>query len=381
MATVKRDYYEVLEVTKTADGDTLKKSYRRLAMQFHPDRNQGNPEAEVKFKEVSEAYEVLRDDQRRAAYDRFGHGAFDGNSRGGGSGQGGGGFDFGAGFADVFEEMFGDIFSGGRGGGRGQRANARGNDLRAELEITLDEAFRGANSDIQIVTQVQCDKCEGTGAEAGSKPITCPTCNGAGKQRLQQGFFMVERTCATCGGQGKVIEKPCDKCHGAGRVRRERRLEVTIPAGVEDGTRIRLAGEGEAGARGAPPGDLYVFLSVKSHKLFQRDGQTLYCRVPVPFATAALGGEIEVPTIEGARAKITITPGTQNGTRFRVKGRGMSVLRSEARGDLTVEAYVEVPVKLTRHQQELLEEFARESEQQNHPETESFWSRVKDIWK
>lgn len=381
MATVKRDYYEVLQVTRTADGDTLKKSYRKLAMEFHPDRNQGNKDAETKFMEINEAYEVLRDDNKRALYDRHGHSAFE-QGRGGGAGQGAGGFDFGEGFANVFEEMFGDIFGGGGGRGRGgQRATARGNDLRAELEITLDEAFKGAKSDIQIVTQVQCDKCEGTGAAKGSKPITCPTCNGAGKQRLQQGFFMVERTCGTCGGQGKVIEKPCDKCHGGGRVRRERRLEVTIPAGVEDGTRIRLSGEGEAGARGAPAGDLYVFLSVKPHKLFQRDGATLYCRVPVPFATAALGGEIEVPTIDGTRSKITITAGTQNGARFRVKGRGMSVLRAETRGDLTVEAYVEVPVKLNRKQQELLEEFAREADQKNHPETESFWNRVKDIWK
>ena len=379
MATVKRDYYEVLQVTRDADGDVLKKSYRKLAMEFHPDRNHGKPEAEIRFKEVSEAYEVLRDPQRRAAYDRFGHGAFD-QGRGG---AGAGNFDFGAGFADVFEEMFGDIFGGRRGGqaGGGQARGARGNDLRAELDITLEEAFVGAKSDIQIVTQVQCDGCEGSGAAPGSKPVTCPTCQGAGKQRLQQGFFMVERTCATCGGAGRVIEKPCAKCHGAGRVRREKRLEVEIPPGIEDGVRIRLTGEGEAGARGAPNGDLYVFVSVKPHKLFQRDGDQLAVRVPLSLATAALGGNIEVPTIDGGRETLTIPAGTQNGQKFRLKGKGMSILRSERRGDLSIEAYVEVPVKLSRKQQELLEEFARESEQKNHPETESFWKRVKEIWK
>lgn len=379
MATAtKRCYYEVLQVERTADGETLKKSYRKLAMQYHPDRNQGNPEAEGKFKEVSEAYEVLRDEQRRAAYDRYGHAAFEGGRTGG---QGGGGADFSGGFADVFEEMFGEIF-GGRGGARGQqRGNARGNDLRAELDITLEEAFNGAKSDIQIVTQVLCDGCEGQGAAKGHKPVSCPTCGGAGKQRLQQGFFMIERTCATCGGMGKVIVDACKDCSGTGRKRKERKLEVTIPAGVEDGTRIRLTGEGEAGARGAPAGDLYVFLTVKPHKLFQRDGAHIYCRVPITLSTAALGGEVEVPTIDGSRTKVTIPAGTQNGSRFRLKGKGMSILRSSTRGDMQVEAFVEVPVKLNRKQKELLEEFAREAEAANNPETDSFWNRVKDVWK
>lgn len=382
MATVKRDYYETLSVERNADGDVLKKAYRKLAMQYHPDRNQGNKEAEAKFKEISEAYDVLRDDQKRALYDRHGHAAFEGGM--GGRGGQSGGFDFGGGFADVFEEMFGDIFGGARasqGGRGGSRSNARGNDLRAELEITLEDAFKGAKSDIQIVTQVLCDKCDGSGAAPGSQPVSCPTCQGSGKQRMQQGFFMIERTCATCGGMGKVIKEPCTACHGAGRQRRERRLEVTIPAGVEDGTRIRLSGEGEAGARGAPPGDLYVFLTVKPHKLFQRDGAHIYCRVPITLATAALGGEVEVPTIDGTRAKVTIPAGTQNGQRFRLKGQGMSVLRSSTRGDMQVDVAVEVPVKLTRKQKELLEEFARDTEKQNHPETEGFWSRVKEIWK
>ena len=380
MATVKRDYYEMLSVERTADGETLKKAYRKLAMQYHPDRNPGSKEAEAKFKEISEAYDVLRDDNKRALYDRHGHAAFEGGHGGGGRGGAAGGFDFGTGFADVFEEMFGDIFGGARAGGGG-RSTARGNDLRAELEITLEDAFRGAKSDIQIVTQVLCDKCEGSGAAPGSAPVTCPTCQGSGKQRMQQGFFMIERTCATCGGMGRVIKDPCKTCHCAGRQRRERRLEVTIPAGVEDGTRIRLSGEGEAGARGAPPGDLYVFLTVKPHKLFQRDAAQIYCRVPITLATAALGGEIEVPTIDGTKAKVAIPAGTQNGARFRLKGQGMSVLRSASRGDMQVDVAVEVPVKLTRKQKELLEEFARDTEQHNHPETEGFWKRVKDVWK
>lgn len=374
-AAVKRCYYEVLEVERTADGEVLKKSYRKLAMQYHPDRNQGNKDAETKFLEVNEAYEVLRDDQKRAAYDRFGHAAFEGGRGGGGGAQ-----DFSSGFADVFEEMFGEIF-GGRGQRQGQRSNARGNDLRAELDITLEEAYRGAKSDIQIVTQVLCDACDGEGAAKGTKPVQCPTCNGAGKQRLQQGFFMIERTCATCGGAGKVIQDPCKECSGSGRKRKERRLEVTIPAGVEDGTRIRLSGEGEAGARGAPAGDLYVFLSVKPHKLFQRDGAHLHCRVPINFSMAALGGEIEVPVIDGSRAKLSVPAGTQSGNRFRLKGQGMSVLRSDIRGDLQVETFVEVPIKLSRKQKELFEELARETEAANTPETDKFWKRVKDVWK
>lgn len=380
MSTVKRCYYETLSVSKGADADELKKAFRKLAMQYHPDRNPGDKEAESKFKEINEAYDVLRDENRRATYDRYGHAAFEnGGGRGGAAGGGFGGFDF----ADVFEEMFGDIFGGGGRGGqqRGSARGARGNDLRADLDITLEEAFTGAKSDIQIVTQVQCDACEGSGAAHGSKPITCPTCQGAGKQRMQQGFFMVERTCGTCGGGGKVIKDPCVECNGSGRKRKERRLEVSIPAGVEDGTRIRLSGEGEAGARGAPPGDLYVFLTVKPHKFFQRDGANIYGRIPIRLATAALGGEVEVPTIEGGRAKITIPAGTQNGHRFRIKGKGMSILRSELRGDMQVEIYVEVPVKLSRKQKELLEEFARESEDSNTPETDGFWDRVKELWK
>jgi molecular chaperone DnaJ len=389
-AAKKKDYYETLGCARGADADTLKKAFRKLAMQYHPDKNQGDKAAEAKFKEINEAYDVLRDDQRRAAYDRFGHAAFEqgGGFGGGRAGPGGmgGGFDFGAGFADVFEEMFGDIFG---GGGRSGQRGARGNDIRADLELTLEEAFTGAAKEVKVRTQITCDTCEGSGATKGSQPQTCGTCNGAGKQRLQQGFFMIERPCPTCGGEGQVIADPCRQCNGTGRQTKDRRLEVTVPAGVEDGTRIRLGGEGEAGARGAPAGDLYVFLSIKSHLLFQRDGRHIHCRIPLPLTTAALGGTIHVPTIDGTKTELQIPAGTQSGQKFRLRGQGMSILNQNRkagtppdRGDMQVEAYVEVPTKMTKRQRELLEEFARESGlDAAHPESTDFWGRVKELWK
>jgi molecular chaperone DnaJ len=374
----KQDYYDTLGVARGASADELKKSYRKLAMQFHPDRNPGDKAAELKFKELSEAYDVLKDEQKRAAYDRFGHAAFENGSAGARAGGGGGPGDFGfaSGFADIFDEMFGG-FAGGR---RGQ-ANSRGSDLRYNLEISLEEAFKGSSAQIRVPTSISCESCSGSGSEAGSRPVACSTCNGNGKVRAQQGFFTIERTCPACGGAGRVIENPCKSCGGQGRIRREKTLSVNIPAGVEDGTRIRLAGEGEAGLRGSAPGDLYIFLSVSPHRLFQRDGANVHCRVPLPMTTAALGGQLEVPTIEGARARVTIPPGTQSGAQFRLKGKGMTVLRSPARGDMYIEAVVETPVSLTKQQQELLREFERAGDKdKTSPQSEGFFAKVREFW-
>lgn len=370
----KQDYYELLGLGRDADEAALKKAYRKLAMQYHPDRNPGDAEAETRFKEVNEAYEILKDPERRAAYDRFGHAAFEQG------GPGGGGFDFsnfaGGAFADIFDEMFGMGGGGRRGGGA-----ARGADLRYNLDITLEEAFAGKQAEITIPTTVACDTCKGSGAEPGTQPTACGTCHGHGKVRAQQGFFTIERTCPTCQGRGRVIKSPCKACHGSGRTHREKTLSVTIPAGVEDGTRIRLAGEGEAGAQGAPGGDLYIFLQVQPHRFFQRDGANLFCRCPIPMTKAALGGTIEVPTIEGARTRISVPSGTQSGQQFRLRGKGMSVLRSPARGDMFVEVMVETPVNLTERQKELLREFAEISRTEgSHPESEGFFSKVKEIW-
>ena len=372
----KQDYYETLGVNKGANAEDLKRAYRKLAMQFHPDRNSGDSAAEQKFKEISEAYDVLKDADKRAAYDRFGHAAFENGHGGAGGRPGGFDFNFGAGFADIFDEMFGD-FMGARGGG----GAARGSDLRYNLEVTLDEAFTGKTAQIRVPTSVTCDVCAGTGAAKGSSPTTCNMCRGKGRVRAQQGFFTIERTCPTCHGGGRVIEDPCDACNGAGRLQKEKTLQVNIPAGVEDGTRIRLAGEGEAGVRGAAPGDLYIFLSIQPHRLFQRNGADIFCRVPIPMTTAALGGAIEVPTIDGGRAKINVPSGTQTSRQFRLKTKGMSVLRSAARGDMYVEVNVETPVNLTKRQQELLQEFQAEShEAGTSPESEGFFSRVKEFW-
>ena len=369
----KQDFYEILGVSKSASADELKRAYRKLAMQYHPDRNAGDKGAEQKFKDLNEAYDILKDDQKRAAYDRFGHAAFE---QGGGRGPGDFGFAA-SGFADIFDEMFGDIM----GGRRGQAGPARGNDLRYNLEITIEEAFRGRQTTIRVPTFVACEQCKGSGAEAGSKPITCPRCHGRGRLRVQQGFFTLEQTCTGCQGAGRVIDNPCRGCGGQGRTRREKTLSVNIPAGVEDGIRIRLAGEGEVGVRGAAAGDLFIFITVAPHRIFQRDGANIHCRVPIPITTAALGGAIEVPSVDGSRARVTVPPGTQSGHQFRLRGKGMTVLRSAARGDMFIEAVVEIPVNLSERQQELLREFEKEGEnRRTHPESEGFFSRVKEFF-
>ncbi|HYC03287.1 MAG TPA: molecular chaperone DnaJ [Azospirillaceae bacterium] len=374
----KQDYYELLGVQKGAGAEELKKAYRKLAMQYHPDRNQGDKTAEQKFKEISEAYDVLKDEQKRAAYDRFGHAAFENGGGRPGAGGGPGGFDFGSGFADIFDEMFGEFMGGRRGAGNGP---ARGNDLRYNLEISLEDAFKGTTTTVRVPTSVGCESCQGSGAEPGTQAVVCPTCSGHGKVRAQQGFFTIERTCPACAGAGRVIKDPCTSCAGQGRVRKEKTLQVNIPAGVEDGTRIRLAGEGEAGLRGASPGDLYIFLSLAPHRFFQRDGANIHCRVPIPMTTAALGGSVEVPAIDGTRAKVTIPPGTQSGHQFRLKGKGMSVLRSTQRGDMYITALVETPVNLSKRQQELLREFEKAGESEGtHPESEGFFAKVKELW-
>jgi molecular chaperone DnaJ len=377
----KRDYYEVLGVARDAGEDDLKKAYRKLAMQWHPDRNQGNTEAEAKFKELNEAYDVLKDAEKRAAYDRFGHAAFEQGGPGGGGGFGGGGPFGGGGFEDIFEEMFGRF----GGGGRGQRAAAgRGADLRTQVEVSLEEAFAGAKKTIRFATSVSCEACKGVGAEGGaaSGVQNCGTCQGSGKVRAQQGFFLVERTCPTCGGAGRTIKNPCKICRGAGRVQRERSLNVSVPAGVDDGTRIRLTGEGEAGQRGAPAGDLYVDIAVRPHPIFQRDGGNILVRVPLRMTQAALGGHVEVPSIDGGRSKVTIPAGTQTGDQFRLRGKGFSVLRSAARGDMYVQVMVETPQNLSPKQRELLEQFEAEAEKggRTSPESEGFFAKVKEFW-
>jgi molecular chaperone DnaJ len=374
----KRDFYDLLGVSRGASADEIKRGYRTKAKELHPDRNAANPEAEARFKEVNEAYEVLKDDQKKAAYDRFGHAAFEGGMGGGGGQRGG--FqqgDFASAFSDVFEDLFGD-FMGGRGGAARSRAQ-RGSDLRYNLRITLEEAWKGAQKTIQVPTAVACDTCNGTGAEGGAEPVTCPTCSGMGKVRAQQGFFTVERGCPTCGGAGQIVKNPCKACAGAGRLQRDRALSVNIPAGVETGTRIRLSGEGEAGLRGGPAGDLYIFIEVKDHPLFQRDGVQLYCRVPVSIATAALGGEVEVPTIEGGRSRVKVPAGSQTGKQMRLRGKGMPALRGGAAGDMLIELAVETPVNLTSRQKDLLREFERLSED-NNPEGSSFFSKVRSFW-
>ncbi len=370
----KQDFYELLGVQRGASPDDIKKAYRKLAMQHHPDKNPGDKAAEHRFKELSEAYDILKDDQKRAAYDRFGHAAFEGGN--GRAGPGDFGFGGAGGFADIFDEMFGEFV----GGQRGQ-AQGRGSDLRYNLEISLEDAFKGKQTSVRVPTLAQCDTCHGSGAEAGSKPVTCPTCKGHGRVRAQQGFFTIERTCPSCQGAGRVIEKPCRNCAGQGRVRKEKTLSVNIPPGVEDGTRIRLAGEGEVGMRGAAAGDLYIFLSLAPHRLFQRDGANIHCKVPIPMATAALGGAIEVPSIDGGRAKVTVPAGTQSGHQFRLRAKGMSVLRAQTRGDMYVHAVIETPMNLTKRQQELLKEFEREGEAaKTSPESEGFFSRMKEFF-
>ena len=369
----KQDFYELLGVSKSADADEMKRAYRKLAMQYHPDRNPGDKAAEQKFKDISEAYDVLKDEQKRAAYDRFGHAAFENGGRGPGDFAGG----FSGGFADIFEEVFGAM----GGGRRTQAGPARGSDLRYNIEVSLEDAFRGKQTTIRVATLVRCDTCKGNGAEPGSRPATCGTCRGHGRVRAQQGFFTIEQTCPTCRGSGQTIEKPCKACSGQGRVRREKTLSVNIPPGVEDGTRIRLAGEGEAGLHGAAPGDIYIFVGITQHAIFQRDGASVFCRVPIPFTTAALGGSIEVPTVDGTRSRVTVPAGTQSGHQFRLRGKGMTVLRSPVRGDMYIHAVVETPVNLNKRQQELLREFEKAGEGgKTHPESEGFFARVKEFF-
>lgn len=377
----KRDYYEVLGVSRGATADEIKKAYRQKAKELHPDRNSDNPQAEAQFKEANEAYDVLKDAEKKAAYDRFGHAAFEGGMGGGGGGPQGG-FrqgDFASAFSDVFEDLFGD-FMGGRGGGGGGRSRAqRGSDLRYNLRVSLEEASRGVQKTINVPTSVQCEVCHGSGAEGGAEPQTCPTCSGMGKVRAQQGFFTVERTCPNCAGTGQIIKNPCKSCHGAGRIEKDRQLSVNIPPGVETGTRIRLAGEGEAGLRGGPQGDLYIFIEVKEHPIFQRDGVHLFCRVPISMPAAALGGEVEVPTIDGGRARVKVPAGAQSGKQMRLRGKGMPALRGAGHGDMVIELAVETPVNLTARQKELLREFEKLSEE-NNPEGSSFFSKVRGFW-
>ena len=371
----KRDFYEVLGVSSNASEADLKKAYRSKAKELHPDRNSSNPNAEDQFKEVNEAYDVLKDQNKKAAYDRYGHAAFEGGSAGPSAGGFHGGSDFSSAFSDVFEDLFGDS----RGGQNSRQRASRGSDLRYNLNISLEEAFSGIQKTINIPSAVNCSGCSGTGASGGSKPSTCPTCSGMGKVRAQQGFFTVERGCPTCSGMGQIIKDPCRKCKGSGQEEKERSLSVNIPSGVETGTRIRLSGEGEAGVRGGSSGDLYIFTEISEHKIFERDGKNLYCRIPVSMITAAIGGEIEAPTIDGGRSRVKIPSGSQSGRQMRLRSKGMAALRGTGNGDLFIELAVETPVNLTSKQKELLKEFEALSVD-NNPHGKNFFSSVKGFW-
>ena len=383
----KRDFYDVLGVAKGADEKVLKTAYRNLAKKLHPDANHGTKETDAKFKELNEAYDVLKDPQKKAAYDRFGHQAFENGGGRGGAGGPGFGPEFNSSMSDIFEDLFGDFMGGQRGGAAGQRGRAgargngaaRGSDLRYNLEINLTEAYSGKSATVRVPSSVSCEVCKGSGAKPGTQPKTCGTCGGAGAVRSQSGFFTVERACPTCAGRGQVISDPCMACGGQGRVTKERNLNVAIPPGVEDGTRIRMTGEGEAGMRGGPSGDLYIFISMRAHEFFQRDGADLYCKVPISMATASLGGEIEVPTIDGKKARVTIPDGAQNGKQFRLKAKGMPVLRSAQHGDMYIQVSVETPVNLSRRQRELMQEFDKEA-RNNSPESEGFFAKAKAFW-
>lgn len=372
----KKDFYDVLEVEKGADDAALKKAYRKQAMKYHPDRNADDKEAEKKFKEVGEAYETLKDPQKRSAYDQFGHAAFENGGAGaGGAGFGGfGGQDFG----DMFEDMFGDVFG---GGGRGRsRTQQRGSDLRYNLTISLEEAFLGKAVEVNIPTAVSCDTCDGSGAKPGTKVKTCGTCGGRGEVRVQQGFFAMSRTCSTCAGRGQVISDPCGTCNGGGTIRKEKKLSVNIPKGVDNGTRIRVTGEGEAGKHGAPSGDLYIFIQLKSHNLFEREGPHVLLDMPIDFVSATLGGSLEVPTLDGKKALLKVPEGTQSGTQFRLRGKGMPVTNSSAYGDMFVNVTVEVPKKLSKKQKELLENFRDSYTDKNSPEQDGFIKKASKFW-
>lgn len=382
------DFYKTLGVEKGASKEELKKAYRKLAMKYHPDQNKDNPEAEAKFKEISQAYDILKDEQKRAAYDQYGEAAFDGSMGGGGGGGGfpGGGMGGGAGaFSDIFEDMFGDMMGGGRGG-RSSGGAARGSDLQYTLEITLEDSFKGKEAKIKVPVNETCETCKGSGGEGSSGAANCDTCDGHGRIRQQQGFFTVERACPTCQGQGSVIKDPCKKCSGDGRVKKEKSLQIKVPNGVDSGRRIRLSGEGEAGFRGGPRGDLYVLLSIKAHKFFKRDGANLYCRVPIPVTKAALGGEIEVPTIEGKASKVKVPSGTQTGQQFRLKGKGMTMMQSQNRGDLFIEIFVETPVNLNKKQQDLMKQLDKDigdgkgGTDKHSPESGTFFNKMRDFW-
>lgn len=369
-----KDFYKVLGVEKNASDEDIKKAYRKLAMQHHPDRNKGESKAEEKFKEISEAYDVLKDPDKRAAYDRFGA---TGPMGGGGFG-GAGGAGFGAAFSDIFEDMFGDVM-----GGKRSTGPMRGSDVQFSLDITLEEAFKGKESKIKIPTVQPCDSCAGTGSADGGRPEKCASCDGSGRVRATQGFFTIERTCPSCNGAGTIIKSPCKKCAGAGRMRGEKTVSVSIPSGISEGQRVRLTGEGEAGVRGGSPGDLYILIGIKPHAFFRRDGANLYCRVPIPMTTAALGGSVDVPTIDGERTKIKIPTGTQTGQQLRVKTKGMTIMRSEARGDMYIEVFVETPVNLDKKQTDLMKQLGEtleKSGQKHTPESEGFFQKMKEFW-
>ena len=371
-----RDYYDVLGVSREASEDEIKKSYRKLAMKFHPDRNKGNKEAEKKFKEVSEAYEVLKDPQKKSTYDKFGHDAF---KQAGAGGPQGGFTDFSSGFGDIFEEFFGGGFS----SQRSSRGPKRGSDVRFNMTISLKDAFAGKKTSIRIPSSVDCDSCKGTGGAGGTKPSTCSACNGYGKVRTSSGFFTVERTCGNCSGTGESIRNPCLKCSGTGQTSKQKTISVTIPPGVDNGTRIRISKEGERGQRGSSPGDLYIFIEIAEDNFFIRDESNIYCNIPISIITAIVGGEIEVPTIEGTKARLKVPPGTQSIQQFRLKGKGMSVLRQTRRGDMLVETIVEIPVNLTTKQKNILSEFEKAGgiSKTHSPKTQGFFKKIRDAWK
>jgi molecular chaperone DnaJ len=375
----KSDYYEILGCSKTASESELKKAFRSKAKELHPDRNSGNSAATEKFKKVNQAYDILKDPEKRAAYDRYGHAAFDGSMGGGFSSGGASNGDFASAFSDVFEDLFGDFMGGGNSrSNSSQRAN-RGADLRYNMQISLKNAFSGKKTKIDVPTSVSCDTCNGTGAQSGAAPTSCPTCSGIGKVRAQQGFFTVERTCPTCSGKGQIIKNPCRLCSGQGRVDKSKKLSVNIPPGVETGTRIRLAGEGEAGIRGGQPGDLYIFIEVEKHSIFEREGNDLFCRIPITMTTAALGGDLEAPTLDGGKTRVKIPQGSQNNKQLRLKGKGMPSIRGSSKGDLYIEISVETPVNLNAEQIQLLKQFEN-SCRDNNPANKDFFSKVKNFW-